>query len=111
MAKVSGFFALGAVGFLGNFATGTAWLNPGIFVAFALLCPLIAIPTVHIALPHSRLRSSGRYPHRGHRFDDEGRGPALANILTGWLTLIVCLPAVLVFVGLIAGLAVLVDSV
>lgn len=99
MAKVSGFFALGAVGFLGNFATGIAWLNPGVFAAFALLCALIAIPTGHVA----------RF--RGRRLNGEGRGLALASIVTGWLTLIVCLLAILAFVGLIAGLAVLVDSV
>ncbi|KUL44072.1 DUF4190 domain-containing protein [Streptomyces regalis] len=97
-AKVSALCALGGAAFLGNFATGIAWINPGIFVALAALCALIAIPIGHI----------GRF--RGRRLDDEGRGLALAGILTGWLVLIVCLLATLAFVGLIAGLAILVDN-
>ncbi|GAP45429.1 hypothetical protein [Streptomyces azureus] len=43
-AKVSAFFALGGVAFLANFATGIAWINPGIFVGLAMLCALIAYP-------------------------------------------------------------------
>ncbi|MFE3856772.1 DUF4190 domain-containing protein [Streptomyces griseorubiginosus] len=97
-AKVSAFFAVGAVGFLANFATGIAWLNPGIFITLALLCALIAIPAGHIA----------RF--RGRRLDGEGRGLALVSIVIGWLTLFVCLLALLAFVGLVAGLSVLVDS-
>jgi hypothetical protein len=97
-ARVSAFFALGAIGFLGNFVTGIAWLNPGIFVAGALLCALCAIPTGHVA----------RF--RGRRLDGEGRGIALAAVLTGWLVLIVCALAILAFAGLIAGLAVISDA-
>ncbi|MEU6377202.1 DUF4190 domain-containing protein [Streptomyces sp. NPDC046909] len=97
-AKVSAFFALAALAFLANFATGIAWLNPGVFVALAMLCAVAAIPTGHIA----------RF--RGRRLDGEGRGLALAGILTGWLTLFVCLLALLAFLGLVAGLAVLVDN-
>ncbi|MER7404800.1 DUF4190 domain-containing protein [Streptomyces sp. NPDC000070] len=94
-AKVSALFALGGVAFLANFATGIAWINPGIFVGLAMLCALIAIPAGHM----------GRF--RGRREDGEGRGLALAGILTGWLVLFVCLLALLAFVGLVAGLAVL----
>ncbi|MET9253515.1 DUF4190 domain-containing protein [Streptomyces sp. NPDC048182] len=96
-AKVSGFLALAAVAFLGNFATGIAWINPGVFIGFAVLCALAAIPVGHV----------GRF--RGRRLGGDGRGIALAGILTGWLVLIVCALAVLAFVGLIAGLAVLGD--
>ncbi|WP_261718793.1 DUF4190 domain-containing protein [Streptomyces sp. FZ201] len=97
-AKVSAFFALGGIAFLGNFATGIAWINPGIFIGCAVLCALVAIPTGHIA----------RF--RGRRLDGDGRGLALAAVLTGWLVLLVCVLAVLAFVGLIAGLAVLTDG-
>lgn len=41
--------------------------------------------------------------------DGEGRGLALAGILTGWLVLFVCLLALLAFGGLVAGLAALTD--
>ncbi|MEU2771189.1 MULTISPECIES: DUF4190 domain-containing protein [Streptomyces] len=95
--NVSAFFALGGVAFLANFATGIAWINPGIFVGMATLCALIAIPAGHV----------GRF--RGRRMGGEGRGLALASILAGWLVLFLCLLALLAFVGLIAGLAVLTD--
>jgi hypothetical protein len=98
-AKVSAFFALGGVAALGNFAGPIAWINPGVFIAMAVLCALIAIPAGHI----------GRF--RGRRLDGDGRGLALAAILTGWLVLIVCAFAILAVVGLIAGLAVVVDGV
>ncbi|MFJ2770604.1 DUF4190 domain-containing protein [Streptomyces sp. NPDC087300] len=97
-ARVSGFFALGGVALLGNFATGIAWINPGVFLTLAALSALVAIPTGHVA----------RF--RGRRLAGEGRGLALAGILTGWLVLLVCAVAVLAFVGLIAGLAVLSDG-
>lgn len=97
-AQVAGFFALGAIGALANFATGLAWLNPGIFVGLAALCALIAIPAGHV----------GRF--RGKRLGGSGRGVALASILTGWLVLLVCLLAVLALIGLLAGVAVLTDS-
>ncbi|POX57163.1 hypothetical protein C3489_00065 [Streptomyces sp. Ru71] len=96
-AKVSGFFALGAVASLGNFATGIAWLNPGVFIGMAALCALIAVPAGHV----------GRF--RGRRLGGDGRGLALAGIVTGWLVLFVCALAELAFLGLMAGLAVLVD--
>jgi hypothetical protein len=97
-AKVSAFFAMSAVALLANFATGIAWINPGVFVTLALLCSLAAIPTGHIA----------RF--RGRRLNGEGRGLALASILTGWLALVVCLLAYLAFLGLVVGLSLLVDS-
>jgi hypothetical protein len=96
-AKVSAFFALSAVAFLGSFATGIAWINPGLFVGLATLCALIAIPAGHV----------GRF--RARRSDGSGRGLALAGILTGWLLLIICALATLAFFGLVAGLAVLID--
>ncbi|WP_328344296.1 hypothetical protein [Streptomyces violaceus] len=46
--KVSALFALGGVAFLANFATGIAWINPGIFVGLAMLCALIAIRAGHV---------------------------------------------------------------
>ncbi|WP_328417651.1 DUF4190 domain-containing protein [Streptomyces violaceus] len=96
-AKVSAFLTLSGVAFLANFATGIAWINPGIFVGLATLCALMAIPAGHV----------GRF--RGRRMDGEGRGLALASILAGWLVLFLCLLALLAFVGLVAGLAVLTD--
>ncbi|MFD6425844.1 DUF4190 domain-containing protein [Streptomyces sp. NPDC060198] len=97
-ATVSGFFALGAIGALGNFATGIALINPPVFIALATLCALIAIPAGHV----------GRF--RGKRLGGAGRGVALASILTGWLVLSVCLLALLALVGLVAGFAALTDS-
>ncbi|MBN0042727.1 DUF4190 domain-containing protein [Streptomyces actuosus] len=96
-AKVSAFFALGCVGALGNFVTGIAWLNPGVFVLMAMLCALVAVAAGHV----------GRF--RGRRLGGEGRGLALAGLLVGWLTLLVCVLAGLALAGLAAGLAVLVD--
>ncbi|MGP4089837.1 DUF4190 domain-containing protein [Streptomyces sp. KR55] len=98
-ARVSAFCALGGVAFLGNFATGIAWITPGVFVGLALLCALIAIPAGHV----------GRF--RGRRLDGEGRGLVLTGILTGWLVLFVCVLAILAALGLAVGIAVLVDSV
>ncbi|MGW0858633.1 DUF4190 domain-containing protein [Streptomyces sp. NPDC002690] len=97
-ATVSGFFALGAIGALGNFATGLALINPPVFIALATLCALIAIPAGHV----------GRF--RGKRLGGAGRGVALASILTGWLVLFVCLLALLAVVGLLAGFAALTDA-
>lgn len=96
-AKVSACSALGGVAFLAQFATGVAWINPGIFVGLAALCALIAVPAGHV----------GRF--RGRRLGGDGRGLAVLSILTGWLVLIVSLLALLAFVGLVAGLAVLAD--
>jgi hypothetical protein len=62
-----------------------------------MLCALIAIPAGHV----------GRF--RGRRVEWEGRGLALAGIPTGWQVLVVCLLALLAFVGLVAGLAALTD--
>ncbi|MFE0171319.1 DUF4190 domain-containing protein [Streptomyces sp. NPDC059002] len=98
-AKVSAFFALGGVAFLGNFATGIALLNPPVFIALAVVCALIAVVTGHV----------GRF--RGRRLAGEGRGLALAGILTGWLVLFVCALAILALVGLVAGIAALSDNV
>ncbi|WP_328719705.1 DUF4190 domain-containing protein [Streptomyces sp. NBC_00247] len=94
-ATVSGFFALGAVGAIGNFATGIALMNPAVFIALAVLCALIAIPAGHVA----------RF--RGKRLGGAGRGVALVSILTGWLVLLICLIGVLALVGLVAGFAAL----
>ncbi|MFD6533010.1 DUF4190 domain-containing protein [Streptomyces sp. NPDC060184] len=97
-ATVSGVFALGAVGAMGNFATGLALINPPVFIALAILCALIAIPAGHV----------GRF--RGKRLGGAGRGVALASILTGWLVLLLCLLGVLALVGLVAGFAALTDN-
>ncbi|GAB2971976.1 hypothetical protein GCM10023080_039950 [Streptomyces pseudoechinosporeus] len=97
-AQVSAFFALGGVASLGNFAGPIAWINPGVFVGMAVLCALVAIVAGHI----------GRF--RGRGLDGDGRGVALAGILTGWLLLLVCTLAGLALIGLVAGLSVLVDS-
>ncbi|MEU8990824.1 hypothetical protein AB0C98_31185 [Streptomyces sp. NPDC048558] len=51
----------------------------------------------------------GRF--RGRRLDGEGRGLALAGILTGWLVLFVCVLANLAALGLAVGIALFVDSV
>lgn len=96
-ATVSGFFALGGFASLANFATGIAWLNPGVFLGMAMVCALIAIPAGHV----------GRF--RGRRPGGSGRGLSLAAILTGWAVLIVCLLAILAFVGLVAGATFLMD--
>ncbi|MEV6793103.1 hypothetical protein AB0M87_14100 [Streptomyces sp. NPDC051320] len=97
---MSVFFALGGIASLGNFYTGVAWLNPGIFVGMAMLCALVAIVTGHI----------GRF--RGRRLPQkEGRGVALSAILVGWLLLLVCLLAGLAYFGLMVGLAYLSTAV
>ncbi|MES9539067.1 MULTISPECIES: DUF4190 domain-containing protein [unclassified Actinomadura] len=97
-AKASLFFAGSGLAALANFATGIAWINPMIFVALAMLCALAAIAFGHV----------GRL--RGRRLDGDGRGTALLGILLGWLLIFVCVLAVIAVLGLIAGLAVLVDS-
>lgn len=91
-AKAAGVLALGAVGALGNFVTGLAWLNPEIFLGLAVLCAVCAIPVGHVA----------RF--RARRFDGEGRGVALLAILTGWAALLVSALAILAFLGLLVGL-------
>ncbi|MET9604734.1 DUF4190 domain-containing protein [Streptomyces sp. NPDC006512] len=91
-ARVALGFALASVGFLGNFAGPIAWLNPPLFVALALLCALLAIPSGHAA----------RF--RGRRLGGDGRGAALAALLIGWLCLLVTLLAVAALFGLAAGL-------
>ncbi|MFE2275769.1 hypothetical protein ACFXAE_00560 [Streptomyces sp. NPDC059454] len=53
-AKISAFLALGEVAFLADFATGIAWINPGIFVGLAMLCALIAVPAGHVGRFRSR---------------------------------------------------------
>ncbi|MFJ8012762.1 DUF4190 domain-containing protein [Streptomyces sp. NPDC096339] len=97
-AKVSAFFAAGSFAFMANFAGPIAWLNPPIFVGLALLCALIAIPAGHV----------GRF--RARRLSGDGKGIALAGILGGWVMLLVCLTAIATAVGLITGLALLVDA-
>ncbi|PHQ51420.1 hypothetical protein BLA24_13895 [Streptomyces cinnamoneus] len=97
-AKVSLWFAGCGVAAYGNFATGIAWLNPGVFIMMAVLCALIAIVAGHI----------GRF--RGRRLDGDGRGMALLGIVVGWLVILVTVVIALAVGGLIAGLAVLVES-
>ncbi|QSY49290.1 MULTISPECIES: DUF4190 domain-containing protein [Streptomyces] len=97
-AKVSLWFALFGVCAYGSFATGIAWLNPGIFVTMAVLCALVAIVAGHI----------GRF--QGRRLDGDGRGMALLGILVGWLILLVTAVVIVAVGGLIAGLAVLIDN-
>ena len=97
-AKVSAFFALGGVASLANLAGPIGLLHPGIVVGMAVLCALATVIAGH----------AGRF--RGRRLGGEGRGLALAGILSGWLLLLVSLLVTLAFIGLVAGLAVLVDS-
>ncbi|MGB8939241.1 MAG: DUF4190 domain-containing protein [Streptomyces sp.] len=98
LAKVSAFFALGGVACIVNLAGPIGLLHPGIFVGMAVLCALAAIIAGH----------AGRF--RGRRLDGEGRGLSLAGILTGWLLLLVSLLLTLAFIGLVAGMALLVDG-
>ncbi|NDU76193.1 DUF4190 domain-containing protein [Actinomadura sp. DSM 109109] len=97
-AKVSVFLAGSGIAALANFATGIAWINPAVFVGLAMLCATAAVIAGH----------AGRF--RGRRLDGEGRGMALLGIVLGWLVIIVCVLAVVAVLGLIAGLAVLVDT-
>ncbi|MER7812679.1 DUF4190 domain-containing protein [Streptomyces sp900116325] len=97
-AKVSLFFAACGYASLGNFFTGIAWLNPGIFVSMAVLSALTAVVSGHV----------GRY--RGRRLGGDGRGMALAGILLGWLLLFICVLIGLAFIGFIAGLTFLTDN-
>ncbi len=96
-AKVSLWFAGGGLAAYGNFFTGIAWLNPGIFVLMAVLCALVAIVVGHV----------GRF--RGRRLGGDGRGMALLGILLGWLLLAVSAVLILAVGSLVAGVAVLVD--
>lgn len=98
-AKVSLTAAGFGVAALLNFATGIGWLNPPAFVAMAVLCGLIAIIAGHM----------GR--RRGRRLDGDGRGMALLGLILGWLLLLICILATAVFFGLLAALAVLIDTV
>ncbi|MFE6776623.1 DUF4190 domain-containing protein [Streptomyces sp. NPDC057702] len=97
-ARTSAYFALASFGSLANLAGPVGWVNPGIFVVMALLCALVAVVAGHL----------GRF--RGRRLGGEGRGLALVGLLAGWVLLAVCLLLLLAVVGLVAGLAVLVDS-
>ncbi|MER6348652.1 DUF4190 domain-containing protein [Streptomyces sp. NPDC001595] len=96
-ARVSVSCALAGVGFLLNFGTPLAWLNPPIFLGLAALCGLAAVPIGHV----------GRF--RGRRRDKPERGLALLGIVTGWLVLLTCLLATAAFLGLVTGLAVIAD--
>ncbi|MCC5582161.1 DUF4190 domain-containing protein [Microtetraspora sp. AC03309] len=98
-AKAGLAFAILSVAAIGNFFTGIAWLNPGVFVGMAMLFALLAIGVGHV----------GRY--RGRSLDGDGRGMALLSIVLGWLMLFVCVIAIVALMGLIAGLAVIADSV
>ncbi|QKW49046.1 DUF4190 domain-containing protein [Streptomyces buecherae] len=97
-ARASAYCALAAVAALGNLAGPAGWLNPGIFVGMAFLCSLVAVIAGHL----------GRF--RGRRLGGEGRGLALAGLVTGWVVLLVCRVLLLAVVGVIAGLTLLVDS-
>lgn len=97
-AQASLVFAGLGIAALASFFTGIALMNPIVFVGMALVCALVAIVVGHV----------GRF--RGRRLDGDGRGIALLGIVLGWLIVIVCLLAGLAVFGLIAGLAVLLDS-
>ncbi|MEV8566138.1 hypothetical protein AB0436_11285 [Streptomyces sp. NPDC051322] len=69
-AKVSAFFALGGIASLGNFYTGIAWVNPGVFVGMAMLCALVAIVTGTSGASEAadcRRRKAGRVQRRPRR--------------------------------------------
>ncbi|MEW2069265.1 DUF4190 domain-containing protein [Streptomyces sp. NPDC007346] len=70
----------------------------GFYTVFMFLCGLVAIPAGHL----------GR--RRGKRLGGRDRGVALLAIVTGWLLILCALVLVLAYVGLVAGLGVLVDS-
>lgn len=97
-ARASAYCAIAGLGALGNIAGPAGWASPGLFVVMAFVCALAAVVMGHI----------GRF--RGRRLGGEGRGLALAGLVTGWVLLLVCSLLLLAVIGLIAGLAVLVDS-
>ncbi|MGW0823127.1 hypothetical protein [Streptomyces sp. NPDC002845] len=78
--------------------TATAASSPSRAAGSTAVCALIAIPVDMWASPIGGVGSTGT-----------SAGVALAGILTGWLMLFACLFALLAFVGLVAGLTVLVD--
>lgn len=81
--------------FLSVASTGS-WLIAGyLFYFVTVVCALVAIVAGHL----------GR--SRARRLDGRGRWLALADLLTGWLMLGLCLLAFLALVGLATGLTLL----
>jgi len=81
------------------FATPMFWLMYGSWYTFFMFVfGLVAIPAGHL----------GR--RRGKRLGGRDRGLALLGIVTGWLLIFCSLLLVLVYAGLLAGLAFLVNS-
>jgi len=75
------------------------WLMCGSWYTFFMFVfGLVAIPAGHL----------GR--RRGKRLGGRDRGLALLGIVTGWLLIFCSLLLVLVYAGLLAGLAFLVNS-
>ncbi|MGC5412858.1 hypothetical protein ACPXCX_55770, partial [Streptomyces sp. DT225] len=80
--------------------TPLLWLGfAGYSTAFMFLCGFVAVPAGHL----------GR--RRGKRLGGQDRGIALLAIVTGWLLILCASVLVLAYVGLVAGVAVLSDSV
>jgi hypothetical protein len=81
--------------FLSVASTGS-WLLAGyLFYFITLVCALVAIVAGHIGY------------FRARRLGGRGRWLALADLLTGWLMLGVCLLAFLALAGLALGLTLL----
>lgn len=99
-ARVSFWAAFLGIGLiLGIVATPLFWLMwGGWYTLFLFLCAFVAIPAGHL----------GR--RRGKRLGGRDRGAALFGIVAGWLLMLCGLLLVAAYAGLVAGLAVLVDS-
>ncbi|MGW1184058.1 DUF4190 domain-containing protein [Streptomyces drozdowiczii] len=92
--------ALGVSLIVAIVATPLLWLGlAGYYTAATFLCGLVAVPVGHL----------GR--RRAKRLGGQDRGIALLAIVTGWLLILCALVLVLAYVGLVAGVAVLNDSV
>ncbi|MEU2853389.1 DUF4190 domain-containing protein [Streptomyces syringium] len=97
VALWAAFLGIGLI--LGMVATPVFWLMwGGWYTLFVFLCACVAIPAGHL----------GR--RRGKRLGGRDRGAALFAIVAGWLLMVCCLLLVVAYAGLVAGLAVLVDS-
>ncbi|MDK9497722.1 DUF4190 domain-containing protein [Streptomyces katrae] len=81
------------------FLTPLFWIGFGGYYTFAMAAfGVVAVPAGHL----------GR--RRAKRLGGRDRGAALFGILTGWLLILTALLIVVAYAGLIAGVAVLVDS-
>ncbi|MEU9098629.1 DUF4190 domain-containing protein [Streptomyces sp. NPDC048361] len=90
---------MGVMAATGSLATGTVFLPLTLgWVILILLCSLVAIVSGHIGRRRARRRGL------------PGRWLALASIVTAYLTLLYVLLMVLLLIGVIAGLAVVVDG-